>query len=170
MDFSQIQFKSKLSREQLTKEIIGLQNFDEVYHYIKMNDDKLGNRVAWVLSSVHQHQQHWLPKYYNDMLQWVPLFKTQGIQRSILKMLAENDVLPAENESEWIDFCFDKLQNITTDVAVKVYSMELLCKFCIKYPDLCNEFKAVLNEGILIYSKAYSGRAKKILKRLGKLS
>ena len=167
MGFSGISVNSKTSRDKLAQEIIHYKNFEEVYLFIKSNDNKQGNRAAWTLTKVNETISNWLPHYFDDILKWLPQMKTQGIHRSIIKIVATNSILPEENESEWIDFCYEKLQNVDVDIAVKVYSMELLCKFCIKYPDLINEFKIVLEEGSKIYSKAYSGRAKKIYKKLG---
>ena len=167
MDFNEFEINSKFSRAVLAQKILATENFDEVYHFIKVNDNKIGNRVAWTLVKVCEHNNEWLPMYFDDILTWLPSFKSQGIQRSILKIVAENDVLPPNKESKWIDLCYHFLNGIDIDVTVKVFSMELLYKFCLKYPDLINEFKLVLDEGCKIYSKAYTARAKKIYKKLG---
>lgn len=171
MDFHQFDINSKFERDYLAKKIIEAKNFNEVYHFIKSNDNRLGNKVAWTLTkALSSENNQWLINYYDDILIWLPNCKTQGIHRSMMKIISENKILPSKNESGWIDLCYHFLQGAEVAVAVKVFSMELLSKFCLKYPDLINEFLLVIDEGCAIYSKAYTARAKKIYKKFGKLA
>lgn len=68
-----------------------------------------------------------------------------------------------------LDALFQLLQNPDTKVALKAYTMYLLIDFIKAFPELKSEFIAVINEGIEKESAAYSGAAKKTLKKISKI-
>jgi hypothetical protein len=64
------------------------------------------------------------------------------------------------------DFCFDILNSGFSAIAVKAYSMEILYKSTVKYPELANELatsiRILMEEG----SAGVTSRGRAILKKL----
>lgn len=65
-----------------------------------------------------------------------------------------------------VDELFKWLLDPKMQVAVKVYSMEVICQMCFKYPELKGELIEVIDDQLDKNSIAFRTRAKQILKKL----
>ncbi|ANQ52510.1 hypothetical protein MY04_5178 [Flammeovirga sp. MY04] len=164
MNFEEIKISSKEERDQFIELIIADNLIDDLYESIKKFDNPHGNRLAWVVSTISDKNDQILSKYVDDLITWLPGIKTQGIKRSLLRGLVHCP-LSIDKEGEWVEFLFDILSSSETDIAVKVHSMELLSRYCEKYPELSQELIIILEDALPYYSAAGKVRAKRILKK-----
>ncbi|MBB6462557.1 hypothetical protein [Flammeovirga kamogawensis] len=152
-------------RDNLIQKILKEQKQVWLYNEIRSNDNVYGNKLAWVLTALCEIDNLWLSKYTSEIIEWLPVFKTQGIKRSMLRSIASLPLLN-EKESEWIDYCFSLLVSQNTDVAVKVFALEILGSFCERYPELIGELRIAIEDGRPFYTAALNARVKKVFGRL----
>lgn len=89
----------------------------------------------------------------------------EGVGRGFLKIYAENiDLRKFNDPGILISLCFDWLASIEQPIAVKVYAMEILRKYCIIEPDLSHELAISLDPLLYDGSPAIRSRARKVLK------
>ena len=88
-----------------------------------------------------------------------------GYKRTLAKMMC-NAGIPEEIEGEAVDEMFKWIRDPKVKVAVKAYSLDALYNFCVKYPELKEELKLVIEEQMEHHSFAFKKRAKRILKKL----
>lgn len=144
-------------------------DLDLLYQVIKKNDNRKGSYASWVYTNGTDRFKFHIKELTQDLIQWLPNVETQGILRSMLRSVSKADA-PKEQESEWIDLCFQYLMKPQYEVAVKVHAMQILFLFCKRYPELIPELKIVIEEGQELYTAALRARSKNILKALKKFS
>ncbi|AZQ65140.1 hypothetical protein EI427_23270 [Flammeovirga pectinis] len=160
--------RNKEERDIFIQKILKENKKEWLYNEIRTNDNVYGNKLAWTLTALCEIENDWFGKYTADIIEWLPTFKTQGIKRSLLRSVASLP-LSEEKESEWIDYCFDILLNQKSDVAVKVFALELLGKFCERYPELIGELRIAIENGRPFYTAALLARSKMVLSKLSKI-
>ncbi|WP_052444634.1 hypothetical protein [Flammeovirga sp. OC4] len=161
-------FSSKEDRDRFIETIIQEDKQDWLYNEIKKQDNPYGNQLAWALSALCDLNGDWLEKHRDDIVDWLPNFKTQGIKRSILRSVIPLS-LSTEKEGEWVDYLFEVIQSMETDIAVKVHAIEILAKYVMQYPELANELYLILEDGMPYYGPALKSRSKKVMQKLSKI-
>ncbi len=134
---------------------------------ILKEEHPIGIRFSWVLGDIlEQDPSRILPAipYFfsrrND-------FSFPGFDRSLAKMMWKAGI-PDEIEGEVVDQLFDWLQDSKIKVAVKVYAISALFDLTLKYPELQEELKLVIEEQMEHCSVAFKTRANRILKKMKK--
>jgi hypothetical protein len=99
-------------------------------------------RVAALCNEVY-------PKLFGPHIKRVilalPTIKPEGALRETLRMLYSHlDEIKDEEAGRLIDFCFNKLQQEDSAIAIKYYSMDILEYYCRQLSGLQPEFMAVL--------------------------
>ncbi len=124
-------------------------------------------RAAWVMD--HLSELHpTLPENHIDQL-WKNIpDQADGVKRSILRMLCRYEI-PKEQQGVATDLCLDWLVKESVPVAIKVYCMEILLNITREYPDLKEEFIAILEDQMPHNSAGFKARAVKIIKTMEKL-
>lgn len=143
---------------------------NELYQYIKQNDNKKGSYASWLFTNITDQKKDRILDYQDDLIQWLPNVKTNGIIRSMIRSVAQHNKAPLNFESEWIDLCFHYLLEIQYEIAVKANAMRVLHLYCKKYQELIPELQSVLEEGMDLYSSGLKARGRNILKSLYKIS
>lgn len=161
-------FSSKFERDQFVGEIQKENKQDWLYSEIKKNDNNYGNHLAWALTSLCENDNSCLQKHIDDIIDWLPKIKTQGIKRSILRSVV-NLNLSEKKEGEWVDYLFELITISETDVAVKVHAMELLSNYVMKYEELANELYLIIEDGMPYFKPSLKARGRKVMKKIGKV-
>jgi len=91
-----------------------------------------------------------------------------GVRRSTLRMLCRY-AIPEDQQGLATDLCLDWLVLESIPVAVKAYSMEIMQKICMIYPELKEEVIAILQDHMHNNTVAFKARARHIIKALEKL-
>lgn len=92
-----------------------------------------------------------------------------AIRRHLTKLFAEHVVLLAD-PGELIDFCFGLLANRAEPVASRAHAMQVLANACQQLPELAIELTPMLEENLLEETPGFRARARRLLKKLRKLT
>lgn len=138
--------------------------------YSFSDDKKLAFHSSWTLSKVCDFYPEILLPYLPEIIEALARMKDESAQRSFLRSLSLADLTTTGSRCQGIlaDHCFAQLRSGFSSIAVKAYSMEILYKLALIYPELTNELAATINmlrgEG----SAGIVAKGRIVLKRLGK--
>jgi hypothetical protein len=92
--------------------------------------------------------------------------------RSFLRIISFSDIgkISLRQHGVLADHCFNNLRSGFSAIAVKAYSMEILYKLVIIYPELGNELSAQINLLQVDGSAGIKARGQMILKKLAEIS
>lgn len=91
----------------------------------------------------------------------------EGVRRGFLKIYAENiDLRKFADAGTLISLCFDWVINPEQPIAVRIYAMDILGKYCNIEPDLRNEVAVTLESLIFDGSAAIRSRARDVLRKI----
>jgi hypothetical protein len=92
--------------------------------------------------------------------------------RSFLRIISFSDIgkISLRQHGLLADLCFNKLKSGFSAIAVKAYSMEILYKLVIIYPELGNELAAQINLLQADGSAGIKARGQMILRKLAEIS
>jgi len=124
-------------------------------------------RAAWVMDHLSELHPP-LPEIHIKRL-WDNIHdQPNGVKRSTLRMLVRYEI-PEEQQGVATDLCLDWLVKESVPVAIKVFSMEILLNITREYPELKEEFIAILEDQMPHNSAGYKARAVKVIKSMEKL-
>ena len=144
--------------------------FAELVTVFLGDDPLLAQRAAWVIG----HAGYEYPVLFEDHLtDFIAVLKKAvhpALHRGLLRVLAEGKVLvPEELEGELVDQCFTLLTTHSSPVATRVFAMQVVANYCIQYPDLAVELKAIIEDQMEHATPGLRSRGQKILKKLAKV-
>ncbi len=125
-------------------------------------------RAAWMMDYLAELDPSLPEKHIGQIWEKLPDNNPDGVKRSTLRMLCRYDI-PDEQQGMATDLCLDWLIMESIPVAVKAYSMEIMHKITILYPELKDEVIAILNDHMHNNSVGFMARARHIIKALEKL-
>ena len=142
------------------------QRFDELFRLFLTGEYRVVQHAAWPLSySVIDHPAL-IKKHFRRL---ISNLSKQGIhdavKRNTMRLLQEIEI-PIKFHGEIMDTCFRYISGPGEAVAVKVFSLAVLEKLAVIYPDIIPEIKLVIEENIDHEKAAFRSRAKKILKKM----
>jgi 8-oxo-dGTP diphosphatase len=115
------------------------------YSYLK--DKKLAFRASWTLSKVHDKYPHLIGSDLDVIIGSLESLDNESVQRSFLRMISMSDLNTLNQKQQGIlaDHCFKMLRSGFSAIAIKAYSMEIIYKLAIIYPELANELSSTIN-------------------------
>ena len=128
------------------------------------NDPLLSQRAAWPLSYVAVSNpaitRPYLPRMVRNL-------RKQGlhdaVKRSSLTIIQELEI-PIRYHGELMTRCFDYLLSPTEKPAIKAFSLSVLQKLSMIYPEIRQEIKTIIRDRWDLESKAFQSRARHFLK------
>jgi len=127
-------------------------------------------RASRVLAITGCRFPAFLKPYTSLILKKLFELKSQSVRRNFLKIFADVDVkLSQKEQSLLLDHCIGYLSG-SYPIAVRVYSMEVLFRFSMKHPDLHKELRLIISDQLHDNSAAVKSRAKRIIKKFGKVA
>lgn len=144
------------------------QRFDKLVHIFLNDEYQVVQRAAWPMSySVIAHPSL-IKKHLKKI---VHNLKKPGIhdavKRNTVKILQEI-VIPKPLQGDVMDICFSHVADPLEPVAVKAISLSILAKLARDYPEIIPEIKLVIYDQLPHQTPAFSSRAKKVLKEIGR--
>lgn len=130
--------------------------------------DNLSLRVSWLLENVIIPNKEWHTAFQNDLVKALIDSGNPMIRRNVAKTISKMDV-SEKHHDELYAFSIDRISDSAEAVAVKVHCVSIAFQVVKVYPDLANEFKAVLENEFSRNSVAFAANVRKVLKRLDKL-
>ncbi len=121
--------------------------FRKLVDYSFMSDQRLAFRASWTLSKACDKFPEMIYPYMNEIIEGLDRIDNESAQRSLLRIISFSDIerLAPRHQGMLTDHCFRALSSGTSAIAVKAYSMEILYKLALIYPELANELAATIN-------------------------
>jgi 8-oxo-dGTP diphosphatase len=145
--------------------------FLKLYEYSYSSDEKLAFRASWILSKVCDKFPEIIYPYLPQIVETLGKINNESALRSFLRILSFSDLGKVNNHYHGIlaDFCFNALNSGFSAIAVKAYSMEILYRLSLIYPELANELSASILILIEDGSAGIVSRGRMILKKLAEM-
>ena len=127
---------------------------------------RITQRAAWPLSlCVERHPELILPHLTQILIHAAKPNVHDAVKRNTVRLLQFIEI-PARCFGKVADLCFGYLQNRKEAIAIRVFSMTVLSKLCVKLPELRKELEFLI-EGELPYaSPAFRARARRTLSEI----
>lgn len=145
--------------------------FLKLIEYSYSDNRKLAFRASWTLSKACDRFPELIHPHLNDITNALKKIDNESVERSFLRILslADLQILNQKQHGILADHCFAALNSPASAIAIKAYSMEILYKLSLIYPELGNELassiRIVMEEG----SAGMIARGTMILKKISEI-
>ena len=147
--------------------------FQKLLEYSFRSDRKLAFRASWTLSKACDKFPELIYPHLTKMIEGLKGIDNESTERSFLRILSMTDLRQLSEQYHGIlaDHCFKALNSGSSAIAIKAYSMEIIYRLAIIYPDMANELSSSIS--MLQSEGAAAGiiaRGTIILKKLAEIS
>ena len=134
-------------------------------------DRKLAFRASWILTKVSDRFPDLINPFISQIIEALNTLENESAERSFLRIISMSDLSRFSSKHQGIlaDHCFTTLKSGFSAIAVKAYSMEILYRLSVLYPDLASELSASIKIILEDSSAGISARGRMILKKLGEI-
>jgi len=144
----------------------------KLLEYSFSDDRKLAFRASWTLTKVSDKYPGIISSDMPVMIDALDKLDNESVQRSFLRIISLSDInkISARQHGILADHCFELLKSGFSAIAVKAYSMEIIYKLAMIYPELANELSATIS---MLQGEGSAGilaRGHIILKKLAGIS
>jgi|WetSurMetagenome_2_1015567.scaffolds.fasta_scaffold05781_7 8-oxo-dGTP diphosphatase len=145
--------------------------FLKLFEYSHSPDKKLAFRASWTLTKVCDKFPEMIYPYLSQIVETLNEIDNESTLRSFLRIISLSDLRKISSRQHGLlaDFCFSRLNSGTSAIAIKAYSMEIIYKLALIYPELANELSATIN---LLQGEGSAGvvaRGHMIMKKLAEI-
>jgi hypothetical protein len=141
-------------------------NFKELIQCFLSNEYRLAQRAAWSVSWAAQKKFELIQPYIKDLITQLSRKDVHdAVIRNSVRILQKIDI-PESLHGELMNNCFALLEQPSTPVAIKAFSLTTLSNLSDLYPEIKNELKLIIEERWNHETSAFKSRAKTILKKL----
>jgi 8-oxo-dGTP diphosphatase len=142
--------------------------FRKLLDYSFSSGMKLAFRASWALSKVVDKHPHLILPHLNRLIESLDDLDNESTQRSFLRILTMTDLTLVSQRHQGIlaNHCFKALNSGFSAIAIKAYSMEIIYRLALIYPELAHELAASIN---MLQAEGAAGviaRGRIILKKL----
>jgi 8-oxo-dGTP diphosphatase len=146
--------------------------FRKLFGYSFSPDKKLAFHSSWALAKVVDNHPDLFIDYLAQIIESLEKLENESTLRSFLRILTFSDMsgLSSRDHGLLADYCFSALRSLTSAIAVKAYSMEIIYKIALIYPGLVHELAATIS---MLQGEGSAGivaRGSIILKRLAEIT
>lgn len=142
--------------------------FRKLLEYSFSDKKRLAFRSSWLLTKMYDRHPDMIRPYLSEVIHKIRKLRNEGVTRSFMRILSFEEIKNFTKEEHGIlaDYCLESLNDPSGPVAIKAYSMEILYRLTVIYPELGNEVAAsilsVMEEG----SPAVLSKGKNVLRRI----
>jgi hypothetical protein len=142
--------------------------FIRLFRYSNSSDKKLAFRASWTLTKVCDRFPELIYPYLSQMVESLSKIDNESTLRSFLRIISLSDLDKINNRQHGLlaDFCFGTLNSGFSAIAVKAYSMEILYRLSLIYPELANELSTSIRILMEDGSAGITSRGRAIIKKL----
>jgi 8-oxo-dGTP diphosphatase len=146
--------------------------FQKLLDYSFSPDRKLAFRASWTLSKVCDKFPELIYPHLTKIVEGLGRIDNESTERSFLRILSMTDLHKISQKYQGIlaDHGFKALNSGFSAIAIKAYSMEIIYKLALIYPELASELAASIN---MLEGEGPAGviaRGRIILKKLAEIS
>jgi 8-oxo-dGTP diphosphatase len=142
--------------------------FIKLFEYSHSSDKKLAFRASWTLTKVCDRFPELIYPYLGQIVDNLEKIDNESALRSFLRIISLSDLDKINSRQHGLlaDFCFITLSSAFSAIAVKAYSMEILYKLTLIYPELANELSTSIRILMEDGSAGITARGSQIIKKL----
>lgn len=137
--------------------------FDELFDLFLNDEYKITQRAAWPVSYCVLAYPVFIKKRFGELIK--NLSKPgihDSIKRSTVRILQEI-VIPKKYHGVVMNTCFQYIESPAEAVAIKAFSLTVLCNLAKIYPDILPEIKLLVKEQMPHQTAAFRSRARQFL-------
>jgi hypothetical protein len=176
MKEANLNLKEELIREYSKEQVVKLANyigdnadrFAQLMELFFSPEYRISQRASWVMSHCADRHPQLIIPYMEAMIQNLDNPLHDAVIRNTVRIFQDIEI-PEPLMGEIADKCFNYLNSPQYAIAIRVFSMTVLYKISLAFPELQNELKMVIEEYLPFGSAGFKSRGKKILKNLEKL-
>ena len=144
------------------------QRFKMLVDCFLCNEYRLAQRAAWAIS--------WAARKNSLLIiPYIPILVAQlkrkdvhaAIIRNSVRILQDVDI-PEELHGDVMNACFEFIEEPSTPIAIKAFSLTTLFNLSKIYPEIKQELKTIIEDRMENETAAFKSRGKKILKAMSK--
>jgi 8-oxo-dGTP diphosphatase len=145
--------------------------FLKLFEYSLSSDKKLAFRASWTLTKVCDRFPEIIYPYLAQIVETLNKIDNESTLRCLLRIISLSDLEKISNQQQGLlaDFCFSVLNSGFSAIAVKAYSMEILYKLSLIYPELTNELSTSISILMEDGSAGITARGRMILRKLAEI-
>jgi 8-oxo-dGTP diphosphatase len=145
--------------------------FIKLFEYSYSSDKKLAFRASWTLTKVCDRFPELIYPYIPQIVDKLSEIDNESTLRSFLRIISLSDIekINIRQHGLLADFCFRMLNSGFSAIAVKAYSMEILYKLSLIYPELANELASSIRVLMEAGSAGITARGHLIIRKLADL-
>jgi 8-oxo-dGTP diphosphatase len=145
--------------------------FLKLLEYSYSSDKKLAFRASWTLTKVCDKFPEIINPYLSQIVDSLWKTNDESTLRSFLRIISLSDLAAIKYDQHGLlaDFCYSKLNSGFSAIAIKAYSMEILYRLSLIYPELVTELSASIMILMEDGSAGINARGKMILKKLAEI-
>jgi len=146
--------------------------FNKLLEFSFSDDNKLAFRASWTLTKVCDKFPEMIMPHLGMIIESLENLGNESAMRSFLRIISLSDIekISEKHHGLLAEHCFGLLRSGFSAIAVKAYSMEILYKLVLKYPELRNELSATISMLQPEGSAGIISRGRQILKKLAETS
>lgn len=144
------------------------QRFDELFSLFINDEYRVVQRAGWPLSYCVIDHPSFISKHWKVLINNLKKPNLHNaVKRNSIRLMQDLDI-PEKFHGEVMDICFKFLESPTEALAVKVFSMSVLGNIAMKYPDIRQELKLIIEDQLPHQTAGFKSRAKRVLKMIAK--
>jgi 8-oxo-dGTP diphosphatase len=145
--------------------------FLKLYEYSNSTDQKLAFRASWTLTKVCDKFPEIIYPYLSQIVETLDKIGNESTLRSFLRIisLTNPEKIESRQHGKLADFCFTMLNSGLSAIAVKAYSMEILFRLSLIYPEFANELSASIRIQMEDASAGITSRGRMIMRKLSEM-
>lgn len=128
---------------------------------------RINQRSAWPLGFIARKQPQLMKPYHQKMMSNLDNPHHDAVIRNTVRIYEDIDI-PESIEGELFERCYNYVADPKKAIAIRAFSLTILEKLTLKFPDLKNEVIDLIQEHAPHGSVGFKNRANKILKRMRK--
>ncbi|MEQ6118433.1 hypothetical protein [Reichenbachiella sp. MALMAid0571] len=142
--------------------------FTELVDLFLGDDYRITQRAGHALSTAFDAYPELIEPHIDKIITNLQNDVNDAVKRNTLRVL-QNKTIPEAQEGFLATKCFDYLLSSKEPVAIKVFAMTVLANLCVKYPDLKNELKTIVEDLMQSGTPGIISRGTSVLKKLDSL-
>jgi hypothetical protein len=127
---------------------------------------RITQRASWPLSIVAEKHPSLIVPHLKQILDFLHHPGTHDAVRRNTMRLLQFVVIPKKLQGKVVEICFQYLQDKKQAIAIRVFSMSVLCDITVGHPELQKELRILIEDELPFAKPAFISRAKKVLKKL----
>lgn len=144
------------------------ERFEALMKLFLKDEYRVVQRSAWVLSLCADKNPQLILPYIEDMIAICAKPNVHvAVKRNVTRIF-QTFPIPEIHQEALINLCFEWLINPKETVAVRCFSMEILCNLSQIYPDLKNELVNIIEDALMHQelTPGFISKSKRSLKKL----